>query len=157
MSSAVHCSLSLLELPGRSEAEAALRVAVQAGHPPLSAILVAVGVLDAIGHFGFQSSDKLVLKFSQYWMGVLPPGICIYRWSGTAFLCVPEGDGLSPESFEAIFREAMMHPPVVWVHWHELETPVALRTSFAVFGAGAPQSQKELVRSIDYFVASNAS
>jgi hypothetical protein len=90
-------------------------------------------------------------------VGVLPPGIRLYRWSGTAFLCVSEGEGLNRESFESIFREAIVNPPVAWLNWHELETPVALRTAFAVFGAGSTQSQMDLIRSIDYFVASNAS
>ncbi len=58
MSTAAHCRLSLLELPGRLEAELAIKAASENGQRTFATLLVADGILALSEQFAMKQAIK---------------------------------------------------------------------------------------------------
>ena len=156
MSSAVQCSLSVLELPGRAEAEAALRAAQEGCRPCFAAVLVAGGLLAAGERFGYRQADGLLLAYGRHWMGALGSGSRLYRWSGTAFLAILERDNPLEDVAAEVSRRAE-NLLIGWVDCSGNRMPVVIGTQAGVVRLDDGKAGAGLIRSMDYFVATSVS
>jgi GGDEF domain-containing protein len=156
MSSVAQPRFSLLELPGRSEAEESLRAALAGRRPKFAAVLVAGGVLCASERYGYSAGDAILLEFASCWLSALRPGDRLHRWSGTAFLAVVDRQTGS-EGVSAEFQSLAAEPLAGYYRAGGRSLPFLVRTQLTVFPLDGMCSLPALVHSIDYFVASTVS
>jgi GGDEF domain-containing protein len=154
MSTAAHCQLSLLELPGRFEAERALKAASETGRRTFAALFLADRILTLSEQFGYTAGDQMLLDFSSYWLTALHREDKLYRWSGTAFLAIINRTANWQDLAAEIDRLAAQ-PVTAWLQAQDGRTPIVLGSRVQVLPVEAHESPAALVRAIDYFVAAN--
>lgn len=154
MSTAAHCRLSLLDLPGRLEAELALKAASETGCRSFAALFVADRILALSEQFGYTAGDQMLLDFSSYWMTALQREDKLYRWSGTSFLAVIQRTANWRDIATEINRLAAQ-PVTAWLQAQDGRTPIVLGTRVQLLQVEAHESPASMIRSIDYFVAAN--
>jgi GGDEF domain-containing protein len=154
MSTAAHCRLSLLELPGRFEAELALKAASKTGQRAFAALFVADRILTLSEQFGYVAGDQMLLDFSSYWLTALPREDKLYRWSGTAFLAVINRAANWRDLAAEIDRLAAQ-PVTAWLQAQDGRTPIVLGSRVQVLPVEAHESPAAMIRSIDFFVGTN--
>jgi GGDEF domain-containing protein len=143
-----------MEVPGRSQAEDAVREACRQGRPAFAAVFVADKLLAISESLGYAAGDKLLLDFSRYWAESLHCGDRLYRWSGTSFLAVLSRDAGWREVVAEI-EELAAAPCQAWLECTDGQVPVALSSKVELLAMAGAGSGAEIVRAIDYFVAAN--
>lgn len=137
-------------LPGRADAEDALRVARQR-KTAFAAVLPVDRLMLVNSRFGTEAMDIVLMYFADYLRAHLQPADKLFRWSSNAFLALVDRDYAQDSVRADLSRFASSKLDVTLEH-HGREILIPLSSTWALFSAREGRNHEAMVARIDSFL-----